>query len=730
MSYSVNPQKEEQRLAAGDSSALGARWDGEGVLFSVYSEHAEMLELCVFNESNHEIQRLSFNHCDTGVWHGYLPGLAPGARYGFRAHGAFDPENGHYFNPQRLLLDPYARAITGGYRVSPANSVCRFENVDGESPQPMQAFSFAEDNADFVGRSVVLADSDKCANSASVFPKPSRRVIYEAHLAGLTALNASIPSELRGKFAGAGRAEIISHLRALGVTSLQLLPVQAFVDEPHLAKSGLNNYWGYNTLSFFAPHLAYAQSPHAAHQEMKSLVRALHDANIEVLMDVVYNHTAEGGADGPSLSFRGLDNSTYYKLDPAAQHAYINDTGCGNTLDTNHPVVQNLVRDSLRHWSSEYGVDGYRFDLAVSLGREPEGFSAQHPLFEALRTDDVLSEKLLIAEPWDIGPGGYQLGSFGQSWLEWNDKFRDAARSYWRGDAGAQAELGKRLHGSSDLFESSGRTPSASVNFITAHDGFTLADLVAFEEKHNEANLEDNRDGHGHNLSDNLGCEGPTNDPFIGAARDRRSRALLATMVLSQGTPMLLAGDELKNSQDGNNNAYCQNNAIGWVQWDQASSGHINLISRLVDLRSTLDIYRQSRHVHDDYQGGADDQSDSLTESTVGWRCFDGAPMTESHWHSYIKNDETIGSAAPFALFWATACELLVLALNPLPNDEQLLLPAGHDWRAVLDTSHPSGQPVQPISVSTDGATTQVPAQSLCVFLVATSRGAVTEASE
>ncbi len=729
MSYSSSQQSAsitlEGRLAAGDPSRLGARYDGEGVFFSVFSEHAEMLELCLFDESNHETQRLRFSDCDSGVWHGYLPGLAPGARYGFRAHGAFEPENGHYFNPQRLLLDPYARLITNGYRVSPANSVCRFEHVEGEAPRPVKAFSFAEDNADFVPRSVVLADSEALSSAGSVFPTPSRRVIYEAHLAGLTALNAAVPYELRGKFAGAGSAQIIQHLRALGVTSLQLLPVQAFVDEPHLASVGLNNYWGYNTLSFFAPHLAYAQVAGAAHQEMKNLVRALHDANIEVLLDVVYNHTAEGGPDGPSLSFRGLDNTAYYKLEADSKYAYINDTGCGNTLNTNNLVVQNLVRDSLRHWASEYGVDGFRFDLAVSLGRELEGFSAQHALFEALRTDIVLSEKLLIAEPWDIGPGGYQLGGFGKSWLEWNDKFRDAARSYWRGDVGAQAELGKRLHGSSDLFEASGRTPSASVNFITAHDGFTLADLVAYHHKHNEANLEDNRDGHSHNLSDNLGCEGPTSDPAICEARERRARALLATMVLSQGTPMLLAGDELKNSQGGNNNAYCQNNATGWVQWDAASSAYVNLVSRLIDLRTTLDIYRESQHVH----GTWDDQGGLSDDRAVSWRSFDGVQMEEQQWHVYTKNDATIDSAAPFALLWATQSELVLLALNPLSAEEQLTLPSGLAWRPVLDTSHVSGQPGQLISNSNDGISTSIPAQSLCVFLASNTRGTSTESS-
>ena len=713
----------QNALAPGDHSKLGAHWDGEGVLFSVHSKHAERLELCLFDDAGSEVQRLDFSACDGGVWHGYLPGFGPGTVYGLRAHGPFEPSRGQYFNPNRLLLDPYARALRGSYRVSPVNTVCRFEQQGGGGSVALRSLSFDEDNAAFVPRSVVLADSDpgRATNAplAPIFRKPCSRIIYEAHVAGLTALHASLPDELKGRFAGAGSTEIINHLRALGVTSLQLLPVHAFVDEPHLASCGLKNYWGYNTLNFFTPHQAYAQSAELVHEEMKALVRKLHEANIEVLLDVVYNHTAEGGADGPSLSFRGLDNLSYYKLDASANHAYVNDTGCGNTLDSNSWVVQQLIRDSLRYWSSEYEIDGFRFDLAVSLGRESQGFTADHALFKAMREDPVLSERVLIAEPWDIGPGGYQTGGFGASWHEWNDRFRDAARSYWRGDAGSQAELGKRIHGSSDLFESSGRSPAASINFITAHDGFTLHDLVSYDSKHNQSNLEENRDGHDNNLSSNLGVEGPTDDPEICAARDRRSRALLATLLLAQGTPMLLAGDELCNSQDGNNNAYCQNNPIGWVRWGSDRDTHEGLLGRLADLRAQLSIYGQQSHVHAPWT----DEPLAPGECQVGWRNFNGLPMSEDDWHGGGG-----GVALPLVLIWAVAEELVTFALNPLNQDQSLNLPMNHSWVCLLDSAMPSGTPGF-TRVDADGVV-QVPAQSFCVFLAANRRGVATEVSK
>ena len=710
-------------LAPGDHSKLGSHWDGEGVHFAVHSETAESLELCLFDDAGRETQRLDFSACDEGVWHGYLPGVGPGTAYGLRAHGPFDPSQGHYFNPNRLLLDPYARALRGSYQVSPVNSVCRFDQQDERGNVALRSLGFEEDNAAFVPRSLVLADSSSgrfaSAPVPPIFRKPSSRIIYEAHVAGLTALHASLPDELKGRFAGAGSSEIINHLRALGVTSLQLLPVHAFVDEPHLASCGLQNYWGYNTLSFFAPHQAYAQSADLAHEEMKALVRKLHEANIEVLLDVVYNHTAEGGADGPSLSFRGLDNLSYYKLDASANHAYVNDTGCGNTLDSNSPVVQRLVRDSLCYWSSEYEIDGFRFDLAVSLGRESQGFSADHALFKAMRDDPILSKRVLIAEPWDIGPGGYQTGGFGSPWHEWNDRFRDAARSYWRGDSGSQAELGKRLHGSSDLFESSGRKPAASINFITAHDGFTLRDLVSYDSKHNQANLEDNRDGHNNNLSSNLGVEGPTDDPAICAARDRRSRALLATLLLSQGTPMLLAGDEVCNSQDGNNNAYCQNNPIGWVRWDANCDTHEGLLQRLADLRAQLSIYSHESHVHTP----CTDEPLSPGECQIGWHNFNGLPMSEEDWHRAGE-----GFALPLVLVWAMAEEVVTFALNPLNQIQSMNLPMNRSWIPLLDSTQPSGTPAF-IRIAADGVV-QVPAQSFCVFFAANFRGVATEASK
>jgi len=684
--------QQQPGLAAGDPAALGARLTSEGVLFSVFSDAATALELCLFDDSGTQTQKYFFEHCSDGVWHGFVPGLSAGAQYGFRAHGPFAPEQGHYFNPARLLLDPYGQGLAGQYRVSDLNQA-----------------SSTEDNAAWVPRSVVV--KPLVDRFASVSIAPGRRVIYEAHARGLTALDNSLPEELRGRFAGAGMPEVIGRLRALGVTSLQLLPVHAHIDEPHLAASGLSNYWGYNTLNFFTPHAPYAGASHNAdlvRAEFRDMVRALHDANIEVLLDVVYNHTAEGGPDGPSLCYRGLANNTYYRHDENHDFAYINDTGCGNTLDTTNPVVRRLIVDSLRLWASDFEVDGFRFDLAVSLAREKTGFSAAHPLLKEISADPVLSGKTLIAEPWDTGPGGYQTGGFPAPWYEWNDRFRDALRSYWRNDAGAQAELGRRLHGSSDLFENNGRSPLASINLITAHDGFTLADLVAYNDKHNLANGEDNRDGHNHNLSDNLGVEGVTKEPGVLRARGRRERALLATLFLAQGTPMLLAGDECRNSQGGNNNAYCQDNDIGWVQWDQRDLAHEKLVRRLIELRGEYELFSSPHFNHDELNLAQPDHSNP-SEWRLRWQRFDGERMGESDWLP-----DAAAGALPFSLVWANDQSIVLIALNPAAEAQTLNLPAQYSWRHRLDSSQRSGMPA---ILSLRGCRTTVAAQSLNFYV-------------
>jgi len=690
------------RLPAGDPTQLGSRCVADGVLFAVHSTAAEQIELCLFDAAGNACARYDFDACDNGVWHGFLPEAQAGLRYGFRAHGKFAPEQGLYFNPKRLLVDPYARALAGEYIFNPANHVIA------------DTKEFATDNAAYVPHSVVVGEIGTA--EAGVRVSHQARVIYEAHVAGLTRLNPAVAEALRGSYGGVATPAVINHLRALGVTSLQLLPVHSFIDEPHLLANNLSNYWGYNSLNFFTPHAAYANSSlHAldydfARRSFRDMVRALHDANIEVLLDVVYNHTCEGGADGPTLSYRGLDNLSYYRTDANNKHSYINDTGCGNTLNSMSPVVQRLTLDSLRYFAQELEVDGFRFDLAVSLGREPEGFSAQHELFGAIQNDDVLADRVLIAEPWDVGPGGYQTGGFPAPWLEWNDQYRDALRSYWRGDAGAQAELGKRLHGSSDLFENGGRGVAASVNFVTSHDGFTLADVVAFSAKHNEANCEDNRDGHAHNLSDNMGVEGIPDDTArhseLGARRDRRSRAILATLMLSQGTPMLLAGDELRNSQQGNNNAYCQNNEIGWLQWDELQSAHVNLLRRCADVRASLECFKVPHFVHELWDRESPFVVDS-GEATIGWVRSDGANMQDGDWHAGAA-----ACAQPFGQLLAGNQELVLIALNPTQSDCEFEFPVQGAWQWLIDSQHAAGKPQQRNVESS----AMVGAQSLSLF--------------
>lgn len=704
-------------LQPGDPSELGARCTNDGVLFSVHSATADALELCLFNDAGHPVGRELFDACKDGVWHGFLPGAGPGLQYGFRAHGRFAPEEGLFFNPNRLLLDPYARALAGKYVGHPANHVCSLSACDSDSASEVlvRAQEFDVDNSAFVPRSVVTTMLS--SRQAGVRVNDSLRVIYEAHVAGLTKLNDAVDAPFRGSFTGVSAPAVIAHLRALGVTSLQLLPVHSFIDEPHLLASDLSNYWGYNTLNFFTPHSAYVAATHSttqmgfdcARQQFRDMVRALHDANIEVLLDVVYNHTCEGGPDGPVLSFRGLDNLAYYRTDPANQHRYVNDTGCGNTLNFNSPVVQRLTLDSLRYFVQELEVDGFRFDLAVTLGRESDGFNPQHALFEAMRVDPILSRATLIAEPWDVGPGGYQTGGFVSPWLEWNDRYRDSLRSFWRGDAGAQAEMGKRLHGSSDLFENSQRTVHTSVNFISAHDGFTLADVVSYSDKHNEANGEGNRDGHAHNLSDNLGWEGPTDYADILAARDRRSRAMLATLILSQGTPMLLAGDELRNSQQGNNNAYCQNNPIGWLQWDAKASAHVNLVRRCLDIRKELNAFRLSQFVHAPWNA----HSEQSVDPSIGWLRSDATPMQDQDW---MHDAATM--ALPFAQLIATENERVLIALNPTFDDCHFTLPLTGKWCWRLSSEQTSGKPVDAWAESA----AVVSAQSVSLFSITCSR--------
>jgi glycogen operon protein len=575
----------------GNPHKLGAFETDGGASFAIYSGSADAVELCLFDGNRRQAETVMLPECHNGVWHGFLPGVAAGQRYGYRVHGQWDPQEGLRHNPAKLLVDPYARRLDGVFRWNPAL-------YDHKQPRKGNRWRInRQDSAPFVPLSVV---------SGAASPQPVRRpavpwsnaVIYEANVRGYTMRHPDIPEADRGRFRGMSNGKILQYLKALGITSLELMPVHTLIDESFLAAKGLRNFWGYNSVQFFAPDARFAVSDPAA--EFREMVDAIHEAGIEVILDVAYNHTGEGGADGPTLSLRGIDNLAYYRTLPEHPGHYINDTGCGNTVNTCNFRAQNLVLDSLRYWHGELGVDGFRFDLATVLGRTMEGFYKPHSLLNRIAVDPEMWAAKLIAEPWDPGPGGYQLGRFPIEWAEWNDRFRDSVRRFWRGDDNQDSEFAQRIHGSADLFEHSGRNPSASINFISAHDGFTVADVVGYEKRHNHANGENNRDGHRHNFSCNYGVEGPSDDEAVNRIRRRQRLNLLATVFLSQGTPMLLAGDEFGNSQSGNNNAYAQDNQTGWVDWSglEQDPGFTQSVRRLIALRQELPLLRQARYIH------------------------------------------------------------------------------------------------------------------------------------
>lgn len=580
-------------IEKGRFDKLGPSPDESGCNFALYSAVAERVELCLFDE--HGTQTVfDLPDRDDGVWHGYLPGCGVGQRYGYRVHGPYDPQRGLRCNPSKLLLDPYARRLVGEFdwhdAVFDTNSL---------------------DSAPYVPLGVVTEHGSKAAEKS---PNVSwgETIFYECHARGLTMQHPDIPAHERGKFSGLSNSQIIDHIKSLGITSVELMPVYAFIDEHHLAKLGLRNFWGYNSISFFAPMPRYASE--AADVELRDAVRTLHDAGLEVILDVAYNHTGESGSTGPTLSFRGIDNLTYYRTDPHDPGSYINDTGCGNTVDVEHPRVRELILESLGYYATVMGVDGFRFDLATILGRRLHGFTKNHPLLLDISNDDRLKDKKLIAEPWDPGPGGYQLGNFPPRWSEWNDAYRDGVRQFWRGDPGKSGVLARRMYGSADIFEHSGRGPLASVNFVAVHDGFTLQDTVSYEQRHNQANGEHNRDGHAHNYSSNYGTEGPSDDVAIVAWRRRQRLNMLATLLLSQGTPLLLAGDEFGNSQNGNNNAYAQDNDTGWLDWSglQQDPTFTDQVRELIWLRRELPLLRLKHYVHGVLE-------DDLGQTSIQW---------------------------------------------------------------------------------------------------------------
>jgi len=560
----ARPDPALPRVLPGAPAPLGVTPDAGGVNVAVIAPGADAVELCLLDPDRGET-RFRLPERSGAVWHGYIRGIRPGQRYGLRAHGPYDPARGLRYNPAKLLLDPYARRVEGTLTPHPAI----FGYGDGD---PYGYLADGQDSAPYVPVGVVTAlpGAEPVGNRPRT-PWPDT-VIYELHVRGFTRLHPALPRQLRGTYAGLAHPAVIEHLVGLGITAVELLPVHAFVSEPVLTERGLSNYWGYNSLAYFAPHPGYAATGDPV-TEFRAMVAALHDAGLEVLLDVVYNHTAEQDERGPTLSMRGLDNTVYYRLEPTDQRRYRDVTGCGNTLNVTSPHVVRLICDSLRYWVTQMGVDGFRFDLSAALARNPDAFDPSTPLLTAIGQDPVLADVKLIAEPWDVGWGGYQVGAFPPPWAEWNDRFRATVRDTWSGRAASAADLGYRITASSDLFDHAGRSPSASVNFVTAHDGFTLADLVSYEQKHNEANLEDNRDGDGHNRSCNHGVEGPTDDPAILERRRRVRRAMLATLLLSTGVPMLVAGDELGRSQGGNNNAYCQDNPVSWLAWPGWAGG-------------------------------------------------------------------------------------------------------------------------------------------------------------
>jgi isoamylase len=673
----------------GSPHSLGATWDGEGVNFAVYSRHGEKIELCLFDESGRrEIQRIPLRERTDFVWHGYLPQARPGQLYGYRVHGPYAPEKGHRFNPNKLLLDPYARSISGGIKWSDA----QFGYTIGHKREDL---SFdRRDSAAGVPRSEVIDTAFSWGEDRHPHIACNDRIIYEMHVGGYTQRHPDVPPPLQGTFAGLCTPQVLDHLRSLGVTTLELLPIHAFVDDRPIVQRGLVNYWGYNTIGFFAPDPRYGV--HNPVHEFKTMVKTLHSAGFEVILDVVYNHTGEGNEKGPTLCFRGLDNHSYYRLGDADKRFCADFTGCGNSLDLRNARVLQMVVDSLRYWVTEMHVDGFRFDLASTLARDSPNFDPYHPFFAVLRQDPVLSPRLLIAEPWDLGDTGYQVGGFPPGWAEWNDQYRDTMRAYWKGDGGLIGDFARRLTGSHDLYGQNFRGPCASVNFITAHDGFTLNDLVSYNEKHNEANGEDNRDGNTNNVSWNHGVEGPTEDPEVVRLREQQKRNFIATLFLSQGVPMLLAGDEVGRTQNGNNNTYCQDNELNWHDWnwDRKAWILLNFTKKMIAFRKEHPLFRR----RDFFKGvpvGTGGRKD------VAWLKPDGNEMTPEEWEKEFArclgmwlNGEELPETDARGRPLHDASFLVLFNAHHDVIEFKLPAPGGNDsWRTVVDTSFEAGEP-------------------------------------
>ncbi len=669
---------------------LGATWDGRGVNFALYSENATKVELCLFGDPSDKVESSRFvmaEHTDM-VWHVYLPDARPGQLYGYRVYGPYQPSDGHRFNANKLLLDPYAKAI--GRLPNWSDASHGYIVGDGKSDE---SFS-PEDNAADAPLAVVIDEAFTWGDHR--FPKiPSHQLImYEMHVKGFTRLNQRIHEPYRGTYAGLGSHEAINYLKELGINAVELLPIHLHSDDRYLQQRGLTNYWGYNTMGFFAPDPRYAAAnePTEVVREFKTMVRNLHDADIEVILDVVYNHTFEGNELGPTTSFRGIDNAAYYRLSPENHRYYMDYTGCGNTLNVRNPRVLQFMMDSLRYWVTQMHVDGFRFDLASTLARELHEVDKLGAFFDIIHQDPVLSQVKLIAEPWDLGEGGYQVGNFPIGWSEWNGRYRDCVRRFWKGDGGLASEFATRISGSSDLYQWNGRRPHASVNFVTCHDGFTLNDLVSYDHKHNEANGEDNRDGADHNDSWNCGAEGPTDDDSVNALRAKKQRAILATLLLSQGVPMLLAGDELGHTQDGNNNAYCQDNELTWLDWelDERATELLNFTKLLIDFRRSQPVLQRRRFFHGKAIRGIDSPD-------VTWLEPNGSEMSEQTWNNPIVRCVGVhycGGKIDVDEYGETIIGDHVLMLFNVDHSTTIefslpSLASGQPWQRVFDTAHP-----------------------------------------
>jgi isoamylase len=702
-----SPKAISRKLRPGEPLPLGATWDGRGTNFSVFSEAAEGVELCLFDEDGQE-RRIALPERTAFCWHGYLPDVAPGQRYGFRVHGPWDPARGYWCNPAQLLVDPYARAISGSIEWDQAV----FPYPLGGDPLELDD----TDSAAFMPKSVVIDDRFDWNGDRPLRRSLHDTVIYEVHVKGFTMRHPDVPEKIRGTYAGLAHAAAIDHLTSLGVTAVELLPVHQFVHDKHLLDKGLKNYWGYHSYGYFAPHSEYSSSGDDGSQvrEFKQMVKALHGAGLEVILDVVYNHTGEGNHLGPMLSLQGLDNLAYYRTMPDDPRYYMDYTGTGNSLNMRHPHTLQLIMDSLRYWVLEMHVDGFRFDLASTLARALYDVDRLSAFFDIIHQDPVLSGVKLIAEPWDIGEGGYQVGNFPVRWCEWNGKYRDAMRDYWRGEEGMLPEFAIRFTGSADLYKDDGRKPYASVNFITAHDGFTLRDLVSYNEKHNEANGEENRDGESHNRSWNCGAEGPTDDPGVNECRARQSRNFVATLLLSQGVPMLLGGDEIGRTQRGNNNAYCQDNEISWFDWEAADHGLLEFTRRVIQLQRDHPVFRRRRW----FKGRPVDRKGV---SDIAWFRPDAEPMTDEDWQvRYAK--------AVMLLLNGDALRDVDEDGNPVRDDSFLLLFNAHyepltfttppeqfgkRWTVALDTSRELGEGQGTVGA---GKTIEAPARSILVL--------------